>query len=364
MKNIIIFYPSYERGGATKVLLNLIRFYSKKKIKIFLITNKLSKDLKNIKFLKTLIINNSNIKFVNNRIITSLKAAILLISLIRVLNRNKSIILSMQSNFFSSLVGFAFNFKTVIRVSEDPCGATKYADNKIFAYLIFVTKFLTYNLSYKIIANAKKSQDCIKKFTLKKNKILLLRNPTIKKLYRIKKRNSKKYFLNVGRFCKQKNQSFLIETFYKFSKTNNDFILILNGDGPDKKLLKDKVNKLKLNKKVKFIGWKMHNDNSLYKKAKLFIHTSYYEGMPNVLIEALNNEIPIIAFNSSGVEDLLLEGKGGEIIQTMNSEEFLNKINYSLKHYDKALQKTFLAKKELKKYTVEIAGQKYISNLK
>ena len=44
------------------------------------------------------------------------------------------------------------------------------ADNKIFAYLIFVTKFLTYNLSYKIIANAKKSQDCIKKFTLKKNK--------------------------------------------------------------------------------------------------------------------------------------------------------------------------------------------------
>ena len=35
--------------------------------------------------------------------------------------------------------------------------------------------------------------------------------------------------------------------------------------------------------------------------------------MPNVLIEAINNEIPVISFNSSGVEDLLLKGRGGEI---------------------------------------------------
>ena len=73
-----------------------------------------------------------------------------------------------------------------------------------------------------------------------------------------------------------------------------------------KEKLKDKVKKLGLNKKIKFIGWKKI-DNNLYKKTKLFIHTAYYEGMPNVLIEALNNEIPVIAFNSSGVEDLLLK---------------------------------------------------------
>ena len=82
------------------------------------------------------------------------------------------------------------------------------------------------------------------------------------------------------------------------------------------------------------------------------------------LIEALNNEIPIIAFNSSGVEDLLLKGKGGEIIYKMNSEEFLNKINYSLNHYDEALKKTFSKKTTQKIFTVEIAGQKYISKLR
>ena len=48
----------------------------------------------------------------------------------------------------------------------------------------------------------------------------------------------------------------------------------------------------------------------------------------------------------------------------MSSKELLKKIHFSLNHYDKALKKTFLAKKQLKKYSIEIAGQKYISNLK
>ena len=363
MKNIIIFYPSFERGGVTKILLNLLKYFSKKKINVYLITNKLRGDLKNKKFIKTLKITNNKIGFINNRITTSFKAAVLMIKLFKFLNKDQTTILSMQSNFFPALIGYLFKFKTIIRVSEDPCGATKYADNKFFAYLILITKFLTYNLSYKIIANAKKSQECVKKFIYKKSKVILLNNPSLDKLNKIESSKSKNTFLNIGRYCKQKNQSFLIDTFYEFNKKNDRYILVLNGDGPDKKKLKDKVNKLKLNKKVKFIGWKKINDN-LYKKAKLFIHTAYYEGMPNVLIEAINNEIPTVAFNSSGVEDLLLSGRGGEIFYKMNSKELLNKINFSLNYYDEALKKTFLAKKQLKKYSIEIAGQKYISNLK
>ncbi len=33
MKNIVIFYPSFERGGVEKVLINLIKFFSSKKKK-------------------------------------------------------------------------------------------------------------------------------------------------------------------------------------------------------------------------------------------------------------------------------------------------------------------------------------------
>ena len=55
MNNIIIFYPSYENGGATTVLNNLIEYISKKKKKIYLITNKKSKHLVNFKNLKIIL---------------------------------------------------------------------------------------------------------------------------------------------------------------------------------------------------------------------------------------------------------------------------------------------------------------------
>ena len=96
MKNIIIFYPSFERGGVTKILLNLLKYFSKKKINVYLITNKLRGDLKNKKFIKTFKITNNKIGFINNRITTSFKAAVLMIKLFKLLNKDQTTILSMQ----------------------------------------------------------------------------------------------------------------------------------------------------------------------------------------------------------------------------------------------------------------------------
>ena len=39
LKKIIIFYPSFERGGVEIILLNLINFFLKKSVKIVLISN-------------------------------------------------------------------------------------------------------------------------------------------------------------------------------------------------------------------------------------------------------------------------------------------------------------------------------------
>ena len=47
MKKILIFYPSFERGGVEKILENLCIFFSKKKKLVYLITNK-----KSIKIIK------------------------------------------------------------------------------------------------------------------------------------------------------------------------------------------------------------------------------------------------------------------------------------------------------------------------
>ena len=189
-----------------------------------------------------------------------------------------------------------------------------------------ITKFITYNFSYRVIVNATKSKKCVEKFLLNKKKIILLFNPTLNKIYRSTKTLKKNYFLNVGRLCKQKNQALLIDAFSIFYKKNKKFKLLLCGDGPDKKKLIKQVNNLKLSKNVKFLGWNK-NLAKIYKNSKMFILTSYYEGMPNALIEAINYELPSIALNSSGVEDVLLNGKGGEILYDRDIKVLANKMN-------------------------------------
>ena len=184
MKNIIFFYPSFEKGGAKMVLINLIKFLSKTK-KIYQITNKIDKNLKNITNLEIVLINNKKISFINNRIISSLNSVIILLNILKKIPKKNLLIFSMQSNFFPTILSFMLRVKVVIRVSEDPCGATKYADNKLFAIAILLTKFITYNLASKIITNAKKSHVCVKKFVLNKNKVKLLYNPTLTKILKI-----------------------------------------------------------------------------------------------------------------------------------------------------------------------------------
>ena len=362
MKNIVIFYPSFERGGATKVLINLIKFFSKKKRKVFLISNKKDQSLKDIKNLKIVVSKSFNFKFINNRISSGISSIITLKKLINNLDKKETIILSMQSNFFPAFFSFFLNWKVFTRVSEDPCGATKFADNKFFAYLILITKFLTYNFSYKVVVNATKSKKCVEKFLLKKKKVVLLFNPSVSKIIKRKNNYRKNYILNVGRLCKQKNQSLLIDAFYIFNKKNKKYKLLFCGDGPDRKKLISKVKSLGLSKNVKFLGWRK-DLNKIYKESKLFVLTSYYEGMPNALIEAVNFELPSIVSNFSGAEDILLKGNGGEIIYDNDTKNLAKKMRSSVINYKKILDKTKISKKNIKKYFIEKAGQRYINQL-
>ena len=168
--------------------------------------------------------------------------------------------------------------------------------------------------------------------------------------------------MNVGRLCKQKNQSLLIDAFYIFNKKNKKYKLLFCGDGPDKKKLINRVKSLGLSKNVKFLGWRK-DLNKIYKESKLFVLTSYYEGMPNALIEAVNFELPSIVSNFSGAEDILLKGNGGEIIYDNDAKNLAKKMVSSIINYKKILDKTKISKKNINKYSIEKAGQRYINQL-
>ncbi|MGX2961389.1 glycosyltransferase family 1 protein [Peribacillus sp. JNUCC 23] len=98
---------------------------------------------------------------------------------------------------------------------------------------------------------------------------------------------------HVGRFAHQKNHSFLIDIFAEFYKNNKNSILVLVGDGPLKKEIQEKVTKLQLDSKVKFIG--IRSDiNRILQAFDVFVFPSFHEGLPVSLIEAQAAGLPCL----------------------------------------------------------------------
>ena len=181
IKNLIIYYPSFESGGVEKVIKNLIRYFTSKSINIYLITsNKQNlKIIKKNKKLKIIIIKNNYFTYLPVRLTSSINSVKYLYSLLRKMNNSDTIVHSMQSNFVPITVSKILNYKIVIRNSEDAIESIKYSENKIFSYLIFLLRFFFYNFADFIITNSKGSAKSLKIFVINKKKIRHIYNPYI-----------------------------------------------------------------------------------------------------------------------------------------------------------------------------------------
>jgi len=386
IKTILLYYPSFENGGATKNLINIVNYFIKKKINVTLFSYKANK--KNffvsnyLKIIKSKPI--KKINFLPTRWNLALSAALNLNMYIRN-NKKNSIIFSMQSHIPAIIVAKLNKKKISIRNSEEPLGATYYADNKILAFLvlilkfffynlsdqiiaiskkseeslkkivifkkkvILILKFFFYNLSDQIIAISKKSEESLKKIVIFKKKVILILNPYLTNILKIKKKRKQKKFsiLSIGRITKQKNFDLLISSIFNLSKKYKYIELTIVGNGNLFKIIQNKISN---QKNIKLIKWKK-NLKPFFLKSDLFILSSYYEGLPNVLIDAVNYEVPCIATDVSGVRDILINGKGGLIIANNNQKELEKNIEYSINNYSKIKKKIFLAKKKLFRFT-------------
>ncbi len=90
---------------------------------------------------------------------------------------------------------------------------------------------------------------------------------------------------HIGRFNKQKNHSFLLDIFAEIKKNDKDSVLILVGDGEKEDDIRMKVTELELQDSVIFTGIRA-DIPELLSAMDIFVFPSFYEGMPNTVIEA------------------------------------------------------------------------------
>ncbi len=133
----------------------------------------------------------------------------------------------------------------------------------------------------------------------------------------------KKIFLFVGRVVQEKNVRMLLEA-YALSDNKNTVLLIV-GDGDDRKYLEDRTKELHIDDKVVFTGTRRDTER-FYKEADFFVLPSYYESFGNVILEALASGTPVIGFKTeegktlTAVDELIENGKSGFICDNFSIE--------------------------------------------
>ena len=219
--------------------------------------------------------------------------------------------------------------------------------NKIVKFLIG----LTYSQADVILTNSKTSSLELRKFNIRSKVVY---SGPIKTLHKSKNKKKKKLFFNliaVGRLSTQKDYFTLLKAINLLDYKN--FRLSIFGNGELRKKIEKFIKDNELNQYVKLRGHEK-DKKKIYKKADLLIHAAIFEGMPNVIVEAMNFRVPVIAADSpGGTRELLESGKYGQLFEPQNHIELAKKIKDFILNPEKLNKKIMNTKPILKKFTHE-----------
>ena len=117
--------------------------------------------------------------------------------------------------------------------------------------------------------------------------------------------NHSQTVVSVGRFCKEKGFEYLIESFARARRENEQLGLVLVGDGDYLNRYQDMIESLGVGEHIYLPGFQK-NPYKYMAKCSLFVLSSLSEGFPNVLAEAMALGLPVVATNCrSGPAEIL-----------------------------------------------------------
>lgn len=173
-----------------------------------------------------------------------------------------------------------------------------------------------YNKADKIISVSKEiKEDLVQNFNVASRKVDVINN-----LYDIETIQQKSLepvddkfigtddspiLISAGRLCPQKGFTNLIRVFKAVLAQSPKATLIIMGRGELEKDLKKQVDDLNISDRIMFLNFQK-NPFKLIKNANLFILSSHFEGFPNILVEAMICQTPVLSTDcQSGPKEIL-----------------------------------------------------------
>jgi glycosyltransferase involved in cell wall biosynthesis len=129
----------------------------------------------------------------------------------------------------------------------------------------------------------------------------------------------------------------LIDAFAQVHETHPDAHLVNVGNFTDHSEIREQVQHLELTDSVHFPGKADHEDLPVYYcLCNVYVHSSIYEGLGKVMIEAAACGKPVVATRTAGAREIILDGETGLLCEPENPSDMAAKINSLLADPDRA----------------------------
>ena len=131
----------------------------------------------------------------------------------------------------------------------------------------------------------------------------------------------------VGAFRPNKGGQTLINAFVKIHRIYPDWKLIMLGDGPEKEMYCEIVEKCGIADYVEMPGYLNGEQLSIFfEKAGIFCLCSHHEGFPMVVLEAWGYNVPVITTPVGGLPDVIEDGYNSLVFDYGNVDMLVSKL--------------------------------------
>ena len=318
---IVFLFSDFKMGGSQKIALDIFNELIKKKSNIIALSISDKGELKT-KFKKK---NVFSLGY--NRLLLSI------FSLLKFLNDKKpEKIFCTQPHL--GIIVFFLNFflpnkiKIIVR-ETNTSKFNNFFDISLKKRIENLLKLIVFNYVDTVVFPSKKIS-----YKLNTKSIIISNFVNLQEIKKTKKINKKNFILGMGRLNKQKGFDLLIKAFIKIKDKISHKLLIL-GEWEEYLSLMKIIKENKVQNRVKILNF-TDKPYSYLKRCNLFVLSSRWEGMPNILIQALASKANILSTDCMfGPKEILKNGQLGHLCKSENVDEMSNKILFALKNKKK-----------------------------
>lgn len=315
---IIAIHKNLALGGAEKILLDYARVFKKdgQIFDIILLEDKIEfKNLDSLNIFPLLPSSNPSL----SKILLLTLWPYYLLRFIKII-KEYDIIFSFERYpaYINFLLTKLCKKKSVIYVPVPivPCLRESFSNQRLRKLHILLHQLILKKTDLVITISQGVKKEMIDIFGIKKNKIkvvepfidtIIIKKMALELLSKneMKMIKGKIVLTCIARLNSQKNLGLLVNSFYEINKTIKNSLLLIIGEGNERKKLENLIRRLKLQNKVILTGAKT-NPLKYLDHTDIFVLPSLYEGLGIVLLEALACRVPIVAVDSPfGIREII-----------------------------------------------------------